>query len=152
VLAITTGARRGELLGLKWTDIDFQRRTATLHKTKNGDKRVLPLPTPAITELMKFRQTNGLVFPGLRKPHRPFDPHNVFKKALEEAGIHNFRFHDLRHSAASYLVMNGATLYETGEVLGHKSIETTKRYAHLSIEHKAQLTERVMTGILGAEA
>ena len=54
-----------------------------------------------------------------------------------------FRFHDLRHTAASYLVMNGATLFEAGEVLGHKSIETTKRYAHLSVEHKQNLTDRV---------
>jgi len=152
VLAITTGARRGELLGLKWTDIDFQRRTATLHDTKNGDSRVLPLPTPAISELMKFRKTSGLIFPGLRKPQRPFDPHKVWNKALEEAGISDFRFHDLRHSAASYLVMAGATLHECAEVLGHRSIQTTKRYAHLSTEHKAKLTERVMTGILGAEA
>ena len=152
ILAISTGARRGELLGLSWMDIDFQRKTASLHDTKNSDSRLLPLPTPAITELMKFRKTSGLLFPGLRKPKHPFNPHKVWNKALEEAGISDFRFHDLRHTAASYLVMAGATLHECAEVLGHRSIQTTKRYAHLSTEHKAQLTERVMTGILGAKA
>lgn len=56
----------------------------------------------------------------------------------------NFKFHDLRHSAASMLVMAGATLYETAQVLGHKSVQTTARYAHLSVDHKQELTDRIM--------
>jgi len=65
-------------------------------------------------------------------------------RALQRANIKNFRFHDLRHTAASYLVMNGASLHETAEILGHKSTQTTKRYAHLSTDHKSALSERVM--------
>ena len=70
---------------------------------------------------------------------------------LKDAQVEDFRFHDLRHTAASYLVMNGATLYETGEVLGHKSIQTTKRYAHLSTAHKSSLTERIFSEVLKNE-
>lgn len=64
---------------------------------------------------------------------------------MQRANIKNFRFHDLRHTAASYLVMNGASLHETAEILGHKSTQTTKRYAH---DHKSALAERVMNKVL----
>ncbi len=69
--------------------------------------------------------------------------------ALEEAGIGNFRFHDLRHSAASYLAMNGASLAEIAEVLGHKTLQMVKRYAHLSDAHTAGVVERMNTAIFG---
>ncbi len=147
IMALTTGARRGELLELSWSDIDFKARTAMLNMTKNGDPRVLTLPSPAIEALMPHRGF-GLVFPGEKTPHNPYTIKKPWAKALKQAEIENFRFHDLRHSAASYLVMNGATLYETAEVLGHKSVQTTKRYAHLSTQHKAELTERVFGGII----
>jgi len=147
-MAITTGARLGELLRLRWSDIDFTACTATLLTTKNGESRVLTLPTPAIAVLKPVQQVgNGMVFPSEKNPHRPFEFRPHWNAALKAAGIENFRFHDLRHTAASYLVMNGATLHEAGEVLGHKRPETTKRYAHLSTQHKAALTQRVMGGI-----
>jgi integrase len=63
---------------------------------------------------------------------------------LKEADITNFRFHDLRHSAASYLAMGGASLIEIADVLGHKNLETTRRYAHLSVNHKRQLTDQLL--------
>jgi integrase len=144
LLALTTGARQGELLALRWEDIDFNKRTATLQETKNSETRLLTLPTPSITELMKFRATKGLVFPG-KNDSNSYNFRKPWRKALAEAKVTNFRFHDLRHSAASYLVMSGATLHQTAEVLGHKSIETTRRcYAHLSTEHKKELTDRVL--------
>lgn len=152
ILALTTGARLGELLGLHWSDINFNKNIATLHATKNGDVRILTLPTPAINALLQYREVgDGLVFPSKVNPHKPYEFRKHWNKALEKAGIDDFRFHDLRHSAASYLVMNGATLYEAAEVLGHKSTETTKRYAHLSTQHKADLTERIMGGIFSED-
>lgn len=152
LLALTTGARLGELLGLYWADIDFTAKTACLSHTKNGDNRILTLPTPALVQLRKFREIGGgLIFPSEKKPNQPFEFRKHWIKALSKSEIKDFRFHDLRHSAASYLVMNGATLYEAAEVLGHRSIETTKRYAHLSIEHKAELTERILGGMMEAE-
>lgn len=143
LLAITTGARKGELLSLRWEKIDFKNRTYLLHHTKNGDPRVLTFPPNAIQGLMKYRQQSGLVFASIRKPDKPMEFNKHWKKALLEAGIEKFRFHDLRHTAASYLVMNGATLQETAQVLGHKSTITTERYAHLSHAHKRALTDRV---------
>ncbi len=147
LLAITTGARKGELLSLRWEEVDFKNRTYLLHQTKNGEPRVLMFPPNAIQKLMKYRQQSGLVFASKRKPNRPMEFNKHWRKALQDAGIENFRFHDLRHTAASYLVMNGATLQETAHVLGHKSTVTTERYAHLSIEHIKTLTDRVFENI-----
>lgn len=145
LLAITTGMRKSELMNLRWSDIDFDKGLAKLPDSKNGEPRYNPIPAPAMQELKQFRGVgNSLIFHSPRKPDRPFEFRKRWYTALKSAGITNFRFHDLRHSAASYLVMGGATLYETGEILGHKSTETTKRYAHLSTEHKSQLSERVM--------
>ena len=98
-----------------------------------------------MNELQRFREVgSGLVFPSPTLWRKPFEFRKHWVKAKAEAGIENFRFHDLRHSAASMLVMNGATLYETAQVLGHKSTQTTARYAHLSVEHKQALTDRIM--------
>ncbi len=144
-MALTTGARRGELLKLTWADIDFDSGLATCRDTKNGDPRILPLPQATQTVLKPFRGIgSALVFPSERIPTKPMEFRKLWSTALQQAGIENFRFHDLRHSAASYLVMNGATLHETAEVLGHRSVQTTKRYAHLSTQHKAALTERIL--------
>jgi len=148
LMAITTGMRRSELINLRWTDIDFDKSLAKLADTKNGCPRLNPIPTPAMDELKKFRQVgDGYIFNSPYKPSRPFEFTKRWKSAIALAGIENFRFHDLRHTAASYLVMAGATLHETAEILGHKSTETTKRYAHLSTDHKSALAERVMSGI-----
>jgi len=148
LMAITTGMRRSELINLRWTDIDFDKSLASLADTKNGEPRINPVPPPTLQELRKFRKIgNGYIFSSPNKPDKPFEFTKRWKSALIEADIENFRFHDLRHTAASYLVMAGATLHETAEVLGHKSTETTKRYAHLSTGHKSALVERVMGGL-----
>jgi integrase len=148
LLAITTGMRKSELINLSWTDIDFDRGLATLDTTKNGEKRINPIPNVALDELKKFRQIgNGLIFFSPNNAEKPFDFRKQWYSSLKKAGIIGFRFHDLRHTAASYLVMAGATLHEAGQILGHKSEQTTKRYAHLSTNHKAALTERVMSEV-----
>ena len=145
LMALTTGARMGELLGLHWDEIDFKERTTLLIDTKNGESRILTIPESTMIELQRFREVgSGLVFPSPTKFRKPFEFRKHWHKAMADAGIEGFRFHDLRHSCASMLVMNGATLYETAQVLGHKSTQTTARYAHLSIEHKQQLTDRIL--------
>jgi len=136
LLAITTGMRKSELMGLRWTDVDFEKGLAMLTDTKNGESRNNPIPEVTLNELRIFRQIgNGLIFNSPTRPERPFEFRKQWTGALDRAGIGSFRFHDLRHSAASYLVMAGATLYETAQVLGHKSTQTTERYAHLSTGH-----------------
>jgi integrase len=144
LMALMTGARQGELLNLHWQDLDFTARTAYLEQTKNGERRVITLPHPVIEALMAFREADGLIFPGEKYPQKPYNFRKHWNKALDVTGIENFRFHDLRHSAASYLAMGGASLLEIADVLGHKNLETTRRYAHLSIEHKRDLTDQLL--------
>lgn len=147
-LSILTAMRFGELINLNWEDIDFDLRTITLHETKNGDKRILPL-TDAAELIFKecptyVKNATGLIF----RSHRQNNLSGVvsvrgsFEKALAIAGIKKFRWHDLRHTAASYLAMNGATQGELMAVLGHRSPHMTRRYAHYSQKHLAELLER----------
>jgi integrase len=148
LLAITTGARKGELLSLKWCDVDFDRQTAFISTTKNGQPKVLPLTNSVVVELSKFVQSgNSLIFNSEITMDSPFCFYKQWKKALLSADIENFRFHDLRHTTASYLAQNGASLLEIADVLGHKQIQMTKRYAHLCIDHKQRLINKVLGGI-----
>ncbi|MGI2822009.1 tyrosine-type recombinase/integrase [Vibrio fluvialis] len=148
LMAVTTGARRTELLTLKWGSLNLKARTAHIELTKNGEQRVLTLTDGLVLELMRFRQAGGFVFPHHDSNDLYFKNFDCYwREALQVAGIKDFRFHDLRHSCASLLAMNGASLLEIAQVLGHKSITMTQRYSHLCIEHKAMLTDRVFGGI-----
>jgi len=156
ILALSTGARAQEVLGLRWPQIDLGRRVATLHETKNGERRVLPLAGPALDllrERSKVRRLDtDLIFPGRLHPNKPVDLRTPFETALKAAGITDFHWHDLRHTAASYLAMNGASLAEIAEVLGHKTLAMVKRYAHLSEAHTAGVVERMSARFLGGQA
>ena len=152
VLALSTGARRMELLGLRWEQVDLNRKVITLYETKNGEIRALPLVNHA-HELMKERAKvrridTTLVFPDA-KTDKPVLLRAPFDNALARAGILNFHWHDLRHSCASYLAMNGASLAEIAEVLGHKTLAMVKRYAHLSHAHTSKVVERMNQRIFG---
>lgn len=153
VLALSTGARHGELIKLRWANVDLQRKVIVLHDTKNKERRVLPLVHHAF-ELMnqqnKVRWVNSdLVFFSPLDPNKPWNSRSTWLSALKKANITNFRFHDLRHSAASYLAMNGASLAEIAEVLGHKTLSMVKRYAHLSEAHTAKVVQRMNEKIFG---
>lgn len=153
VLALSTGARHGELIKLQWQDVDFKRKVIVLHETKNGERRILPMVNHAhqlMHEHNRIRNiASGLVFPSRQNPKEPWNSRSAFENAVKRAGIDNFRFHDLRHSAASYLAMNGASLAEIAEVLGHKTLQMVKRYAHLSEAHTASVVERMNQKIFG---
>lgn len=146
VVALSTGMRKGELMGLTWRDVDLQAGRIVLHDTKNGERRVVPLAGPALAMLKDHakvrRLDTDLLFPGQRKD-TPIDLRSPWEAALKRAGIEDFRWHDLRHSTASYLAMNGASLTEIAEVLGHKTLAMVKRYAHLSEAHTASVVERM---------
>ena len=138
VLALTTGMRRGEIMGLRWRDVDLSNAHLTLHQTKNGERRVVPLVGQAL-ELLQNRRVScldetELVFPG-RASCRPLEFRKPWLRALERAAIDDFRFHDLRHTAASYLAMQGCTTLDLAELLGHKTLQMVKRYSHLSTAH-----------------
>ena len=144
VLALSTGARRMEILGLRWGQVDFSRRAITLLETKNSEIRSLPLVGHAsdlMAERAKVRRIDtDLVFPG-RLRGRPVDLRTPFETALKRAGIEDFRWHDLRHSCASYLAKSGVSMLEIAALLGHKSLAMTQRYAHLSETHIAAVVE-----------
>jgi len=150
IMAITTGARRSELLRLKWSDINFDHRLAYVKKTKNGEPRVLPLTDDVITELEKYKNDtcSELIFYSPDKPEQPFEFRKLWLKVVDTAQLRNFKFHDLRHTCASYLAQNGASLLQIADVLGHRQIEMTKRYSHLCVDHKKKLIDSVMDKIM----
>ena len=153
LLALTTGARRMEIMSLSWAQVDLSRRVILLEHTKNGERRPLPIVGPALDilrERAKVRRLDtDLVFPGRTDPKQPVDLRTPWETALKRAGIENFHWHDLRHTTASYLAMNGAGLQEIAAVLGHKTLAMVKRYAHLSHEHVAGVMEDMAGKIFG---
>jgi integrase len=146
VLALSTGARHGELINLRWKDIDFTRQVIVLHDTKNKERRLLPLTHHALNLMTQHSSSktgqDSFVFPSA-DAKKPWSSRTPWLKALKKSHIQNVRFHDLRHSAASYLAMNGASLAEIAEVLGHKTLSMVKRYAHLSEAHTAKVVQRM---------
>lgn len=151
LLALATGARRGELLGLRWADVDLERGVITLHVTKNRERRAIPVAGGALSALRAWAaaRVDGaeFVFPGAT-PGKPLAIDAAWRDALAAAELAEFRFHDLRHSAASYLAMSGATAPEIAAVLGHKTLQMVKRYAHLGEQHTAAVVQRMVDKFL----
>lgn len=126
-LAIETGMRRGEILGLQWKHVDLQHGTAYLSETKNGDSRTVPLSPEAIRVLAGLpRSIDGTVFPIGESGFV-----HTFRRACEKAGIAGLTFHDLRHEATSRFFERGLDLMEVASITGHKSLSMLKRYTHL---------------------
>lgn len=138
VLALATGARQGELLGLDWRDVDLARRLVTFRGTKNGEDRTVPLSAPARSVLDGLGPQDAGSVLGLEA-----FPKGAFKSATRSADVREFRFHDLRHTAASALAMSGATLYELKTFLGHKTLAMVGHYAHLTESHLSGLAEKM---------
>ncbi|MHC4139166.1 MAG: tyrosine-type recombinase/integrase [Planctomycetota bacterium] len=135
VFDLHTGLRQDELLSLEWSRVSFTRRTILIEKTKNGKPKTLPFNTIALDILEKKSKvrsvTNDLVF--LSGNGTKINRHNLwraFKKVLEDVGIENFTFHDLRHTFATRLAQNGEDIYKVAKLMGHKDIRMAQRYAH----------------------
>jgi len=125
-MALNTGMRKGELLALRWSDINTRNRIVHVEKTKSHNRRDIPINKPLLEMLTGRERTGDKVFEGVKNFRKAFD------NAVMRAGITNFHFHDLRHSFASHLVMQGTSILLVKELLGHKTLEMTLRYAHLS--------------------
>ena len=155
LLGICTGMRRGEIMNLKWSNIDFRNEMIALENTatKNQEARNIPVTGPALTllkELNKVRNIyTNLLFPG-RNPQNPVDLRHHWYKALADSGIKDFRFHDLRHTCASYLAMNKASIIEIAKGLGHKGIEMSNRYSHLNQAHMHKVYDDMTAKIFGS--
>lgn len=139
-IALNTGLRKGNLILLQWKDIDFQRNLIFIEDTKAGEPFRIPINNIVVSTLERQPKYGPYVFS--KKNGKPYgDPRKSFKQALEKAGIKDFRWHDLRHCFASYLVMSGVDIINVKELMGHKTIEMTLRYAHLAPEYKKSAVE-----------
>ena len=152
VLAISTGMRSTEMMTLRWPQIDLKRGQIRLHDTKNGSSRAVPLAGHAmnlVQDIAKVRRIGtDLLFPG-RDPKKSVDLKKPWNTAVRKAKLMDFRFHDLRHSAASYLAMNGASTIEIAAVLGHKTLQMVKRYSHLANSHTSSVVTAMNEKIFG---
>ncbi|MDH4186041.1 MAG: tyrosine-type recombinase/integrase [Nitrospira sp.] len=132
--ALNTGMRQGEILALQWQDVDFYRGTLVVMKSKNRERRTIPLNNivfALLTEKKAAGREDGPVFvTGQGNPLKVRYLVRTFTKARNRAGIQDFRFHDLRHTFASRLVQRGIDLYKVQRLLGHKTGIMTQRYAH----------------------
>ncbi len=166
ILAISTGMRQSELMNLYWKTpsriptetawgvVHLDQSAIILHSTKNGSKRRVPLASLALILLQehnKIRQLDAnLLFPSSINPQKPLSFKRSWATALKHAEINDFKWHDLRHCTASYLAMNGASLAEIAEVLGHKTLQMVKRYAHLSDGHVSSVVESMNNKLFGS--
>lgn len=153
VFALSTGARKSEILGLTLADVDLERGAAVFRNTKNGDTRAAPLARHLRELLADQIGKAEALYAALPNPPRthwlfprrdglaPMDIRKAWENARDAAQLEDFRFHDLRHSTASYLAMKGASLVEIAEVLGHRTLQMVRRYAHLSESHVKGLVE-----------
>jgi len=138
--------RKGEILGLKWSDIEIKRAIIHLHDTKNGEKREVPMNETVQKTIIGVLKNPESQYVFCNKDSKPYgDVKKSFSTACDKAKIENFRFHDLRHTFASHLVMSGIDLNTVRELLGHKSIEMTLRYSHLSPDHKKRAVDVLNT-------
>lgn len=137
-LALATGARYSNIRNLQWDDVDLANWRLRLRETKNGEPRYLPVVGSAQAILQEQYDADptkeGWVFKG-QSDKAPADFEKHWREVRDAAGLIDFRFHDLRHTTASYLTQNGAGLAQVADALGHKTLVMAKRYSHQSGEH-----------------
>ena len=129
-LALHTGLRRGEMFNLKWFDVDFNRNLIQVQESKSNKKRFVPMNATARGMLQNLKRKSEYVFPSPKTGRRLNDIKRSFRRAVREASIRDFRFHDLRHTAASRMADSGADAFTLAKILGHSDIRMTARYTH----------------------
>ncbi len=167
ITALSTGMRYGEMMNLRWGDVIVDEQEVfgliLLATTKNGEPRGVPLVKNAYAAIKALRKEHAdrhrgqvknedLLFPSEANPDTPIEMRKSWETALRRANITDFRFHDLRHTAASYLAMEGATAPEIAEILGHKSLQMVKRYSHFNKAHIAKVMSRMSTSRFSEKA
>ncbi|MEW6557531.1 MAG: tyrosine-type recombinase/integrase [Elusimicrobiota bacterium] len=150
IFAVNTGMRLSEIINLVWDNVDFVRGLITVTNTKNNEIRYIPVNTTLSNLLEKLKQkcnpNSAYVFCDSNgKKFKRYTISHKFAKAVKAAKIRNFRFHDLRHTFASYLAMAGVDIMTIKELLGHKSLTMTLRYSHLSPNFKRSAVEVLCT-------
>lgn len=160
--AVFTGLRAGDILRLKWNQVDLEKRTLTFYEQKkNNRERIKFLNNDMIDLLLEIKQNDLLmqiepeyIFLGPKTKNKPPSPvkcvRRAFNTALKEAKIQDFHFHDLRHTSASHLIMRGASMKAVQEHLNHSSPTMTNRYAHLSDKFQREQVE-LLNGLCSEE-
>ncbi len=158
LMAMTTGARKGELMKLRWCDVSFKDSTGSIGDSKNSTSRELHFAPVVMTELKRFQEVGtSLLFPSDEKPSQPLDFRKAWSKALKTANIsekdilnpdgsvklEKFTFHCLRHGFCSALSDSGKEINQIAKLAGHKSIQTTMRYIHQGRDQKRQIVDEL---------
>lgn len=151
LLSLTTGARQGEILGLEWKHVDLDNRLAYLKETKSGRPRSIALTDAVIEELRTLAATRDPFKPLVFASKTAFgqtDLKKVWKKALEQAGISNFRPHDMRHTFATLAARQGASNLELATAMGHRTLGMLQRYTHLDVKVTEKFSNHISEQIL----
>jgi integrase len=143
IIALNTGMRRGEILSLRWDDVDLRKGFIFIKDSKSGQSRNIPINERVFETLKSLPQNSDFVFfnPGTNGHIQ--DVKTAFKGACRRAGIQGLRFHDLRHTAASWMVEAGVDLVTVSKILGHSSIQMTMRYAHPTPENMRRAVSKL---------
>ena len=154
LMALVTGARKNEILSLRWRDVDLASGNVCFRNTKNGSDRTTTLVDPTLT-ILRDRQRGPII------PHpesyvfpapcgtKPISIRTAWETAVCKAQLEDFHFHDLRHTTASYLRIDGHSLEDIGDVLGHRSLTVTRRYAHLDDSYQRKMLGSTMGKVFG---
>lgn len=148
-MAVNTGMRRGEILGLKWADVDLFARTIYIRQSKTGKPRTIPVNSELMEVLAAIRardEKNDYVFFNQRTKKPIRDVRGSFKAACRQIGLVGVNFHDLRHTAPSWLAEAGVDAFTIANILGHSSIQTSLRYTHASDSRKREAVEILSQG------
>jgi len=130
VVALNTGMRKGEILNLKWFDIDIKRGTIQIRKSKTYSNRIVPMNETVRSIFENRTRDSEFVFTSPKTGGRLMDIKRSFNSARKKAGLFDFRFHDLRHTAATRMADKGADAFTLATILGHSDIRVTARYTH----------------------
>ena len=145
-IAASTGMRRSEILGLRWLDVDLLNARVLLPQTKNGDGRIVYLNQSALSAFYSVpRASNATPTDRVFQQVSPEQVSVAFARLCRNLKILDFRFHDLRHTAASWLRMQGADIHTVAQLLGHKDLRMAARYQHLSPAFLADAVSRLDT-------
>ena len=158
--------RHGEIMGLRWRDLilesDEEFGLILLKTTKNGEPRGIPVVKSTLEAIRALKaehdrrhmgrvKHDALLFPSEEDVDKPVEIRKAWTTALQRAHIDVFRFHDLRHTTASYLAMEGATAPQITEILGHKTLQMVKRYTHFNKAHIADVLTRMSSARIKTE-
>ena len=146
--ALNTGMRQGEILNLKWKDIDYKTNLIKINHSKSGNPRYVPMNSELLEMLKSMPSISEYIFGSASGKPKWGLYRNFFERAVKKAEIKDFCFHSCRHTFASDLVMKGVDLKTVSELLGHSTMRMTERYSHLSPAHKLVAVEMLPKGLM----